>query len=374
MRSALLPAAGLARLLQRPVTGHDVQAAAAYPGGVLVLLADGPVALGHRFDIVPDTAAWLVWREGPPAAAAPWRNLYPLQDGRVVLEPWSGDPVVVAAEHAPRRPPGSTDLFAGSQGGTAPTGTLLAVAPDGSAAWHASGEVTMRGYGAAAAGAVRLPLGSLAPSATAAGNGGAWWAFDPRERRLRAFAATGGGVRQILAVTPMLPAQELAGVQALAITAGGQFLIGSQRAVWSVDRRGMPRWALRLLHTQPRQRLPQAFTLTAGVERGAFLLLDPQHRQRASVHRAAGAGGRRAADLRRRPEAGRGGRRRHGQRPARRRACMAAAAAGIRRAAAGRRWALSQALARGRPAGGRRRATIGRHRTAQRNRGARAVR
>ena len=283
VRSALLSAAGLGRLLQRPVSGHEVQAAAAYPGGVLVLLADGPVALGHRFGIVPDTAAWLTWREGPPAAAAPWRNLYPLQDGRVVLEPWSGDPVVVAPEHAVHRPPGSTDLFAGWQEGAAPTGTLLAVAPDGTAAWHESGTVIMRGYGAAATGAVRLPLGSLAPAATAADSGGALWAFDPRERRLRAFAATGGGaVRQILAVTPILPAQELGGVQALAITADGQFLIGSQGAVWSVDRRGMPRWALRLLHTQPRQRLPQAFTLTAGVERGAFLLLD---RSTGSVHR-----------------------------------------------------------------------------------------
>ena len=283
VRGALLPAAGLARLLQRPVSGHDVQAAAAYPGGVLVLLADGPVALGHRFDIVPDTAVWLTWREGPAAAAAPWRNLYPLQDGRVVLEPWSGDPVVVAPEQAPRNPPGAIDLFAGPGQNAAPTGTLLAVAPDGTAAWHESGEVIVRGYGGAEAGAVRLPLGSLAPSATAAGSGGALWAFDPREHRLRAFAATGGGgVRQILAVTPMLPAQELAGVQALAITAGGQFLIGSQRAVWSVDRRGMPRWALRLLHTQPRQRLPQAFTLTAGGERGAFLLLD---RSTGSLHR-----------------------------------------------------------------------------------------
>ena len=283
VRGALLPAAGLARLLQRPVSGHDVQAAAAYPGGVLVLLADGPVALGYRFDIVPDTAVWLTWREGPAAAAAPWRNLYPLQDGRVVLEPWSGDPVVVAPEQAPRNPPGAIDLFAGPGQNAAPTGTLLAVAPDGTAAWHESGEVIVRGYGGAEAGAVRLPLGSLAPSATAAGSGGALWAFDPREHRLRAFAATGGGgVRQILAVTPMLPAQELAGVQALAITAGGQFLIGSQRAVWSVDRRGMPRWALRLLHTQPRQRLPQAFTLTAGGERGAFLLLD---RSTGSLHR-----------------------------------------------------------------------------------------
>ena len=283
VRGALLPAAGLARLLQRPVAGHDVQAAAAYAGGVLVLLADGPVALGHRFDIVPDTAVWLTWREGPPAAAAPWRNLYPLQDGRVVLQPWSGDPVVVAPEQAPRSPPGATDLFAGPVQDAAPTGTLLAVAPDGAAAWHESGEVIMRGYGAAEAGAVRLPLGSLAPSATTADSGGALWAFDPREHRLRAFAATGGGgVRQILAVTPLLPAQELAGVQALAITAGGQFLIGSQRAVWSVDRRGIPRWALRLLHTQPRQRLPQAFTLTAGGERGAFLLLD---RSTGSVHR-----------------------------------------------------------------------------------------
>ena len=283
VRGALLPAAGLARLLQRPVAGHDVQAAAAYAGGVLVLLADGPVALGHRFDIVPDTAVWLTWRDGPPAAAAPWRNLYPLQDGRVVLQPWSGDPVVVAPEQAPRSPPGATDLFAGPVQDAAPTGTLLAVAPDGTAAWHESGEVIMRGYGAAEAGAVRLPLGSLAPSATTADSGGALWAFDPREHRLRAFAATGGGgVRQILAVTPLLPAQELAGVQALAITAGGQFLIGSQRAVWSVDRRGIPRWALRLLHTQPRQRLPQAFTLTAGGERGAFLLLD---RSTGSVHR-----------------------------------------------------------------------------------------
>jgi hypothetical protein len=56
--------------------------------------------------------------------------------------------------------------------------------------------------------------------------------------------------------------------------------------VWSVDRRGIPRWAVRLLHEQPRQRLPQAFSLTAGGERGAFYLLD---RSTGSVHRFAAA-------------------------------------------------------------------------------------
>ena len=282
-RTAVLPAAGLGRLVQRPVTGPDVQAAAAYPDGVLVLLADGPVALGHQFDIVPDTAAWLTWRERPPAPGGPWRSLYPLHDGRVVLEPWSGVPVVAAPEQAGGRATGPAGLYGGSGDGAPPAGALLAIAPDGSAAWHGSGELVMRGHGAAAAGTVRLPLGSLAPSATAFDGSGTLWTFDPRERRLRAFATTGdGSLRQVHAITPMLPAQELGGVQALAITAGGHFLIGSQRAVWNVDRRGMPRWALRLLHADPRQRLPQAFSLTAGVERGVFVLLD---RSTGGLHR-----------------------------------------------------------------------------------------
>ena len=283
-RSAWLSAAGLARILQRPVTGPDVQAAAAYPGGVLVLLADGPLALGPRFEIVPDTAAWLTWREQPPATGAPWRNLYPLHDGRVVLEPWSGDPVVTAAWQAARGSTGPTALFSGPREGAAPPAALLAVAADGTAAWHGRDGLTMLGHGAARPERVRLPLGSVAPSATAADGGGLLWMFDPRERRIRAFAATGGGLRQVLAVTPMLPAQELGGVQAIAVTAAGRLLIGSQRAVWNVDRRGMPRWALRLLQTQPRQRLPQAFSLAAGVEHGAFLLLD---RTTGSVHRFA---------------------------------------------------------------------------------------
>ena len=282
-RSALLPAAGLTRLLQRPVTGRDVQTAAAYPGGVLVLLADGPVALGHGFDIVPDTAAWLAWREGPAAAGAPWRNLFPLHDGRVLLEPWSGDPVVTAADHVGAQPLAPEGLFSATRAGVPPAGSLLAVAADGTAAWHAPGALIMRASGADEAGAVRLPLGAAVPSASAADGGGAVWMFDPRERRIRAFAATAAsGLRQVLAVTPMLPAEELGGVQALAVTAGGQFLIGSQRAVWSIDRRGMPRWALRLLQPQPRQRLPQAFSLTTGGAHGTFLLLD---RSTGSVHR-----------------------------------------------------------------------------------------
>ena len=283
-RSAWLPAAGLARIVQRPVTGRDVQAAAAYTGGVLVLLADGPLALGPRFEIVPDTAAWLTWREEPPATGAPWRNLYPLHDGRVVLEPWSGDAVVTSAWQAARRAAGPPALFAGPRQGTAPPAALLAVAPDGTAAWHGGDTLTMRGYGAARPARVRLPLGTVAPTAIAADGGGLLWVFDPRERRIRAFAATGGGLRQVLAVTPILPAQELGGVQAIAVTAAGRFLIGSQRAVWNVDRRGVPRWALRLLQTQPRQRLPQAFSLAAGVEHGAFLVLD---RTTGSVHRFA---------------------------------------------------------------------------------------
>ena len=283
-RSALLPAAGLAPILRRPVAGREVQAAAAYAGGVLVLLADGPLALGPRFEVVPDTAAWLTWREEPPAAGAPWRNLYPLHDGRVVLEPWRGDPVVTSAWQADRRATGPTALFAGPREGTAPAAALLAVAPDGTAAWHGRDTLTMLGYGAARPDRVRLPLGSVAPSATAADGGGLLWMFDPRERRIRAFAATGGGLRQLLTVTPVLPAQELGGVQAIAVTADGRFLIGSQRAVWNVDQRGVPRWALRLLQTQPRQRLPQAFSLAGGVEHGAFLLLD---RTTGSVHRFA---------------------------------------------------------------------------------------
>lgn len=288
VHGAQLPAAGLARLLQRPVTGRDVQAAAVYPGGVLVLLADGPVALGHRFDIVPDTALWLTWHDGPAAEGAPWRNLYPLHDGRVVLEPWSGAPVVAAADQvapdqAVRRPSGAAGLSAGAREGAAPPGTLLAVAADGSAAWHRPGNLVMRSHGAAAAGAAHLRLGGAAPSATAADDGGALWLFDPGEHRIRAFAATAGGrLRQVMAVTPMLPARELGGVQALALTADGGFLIGSQRVVWSVDRRGMPRWELRLLQVQPRRRLPQAFTLTGGAERGTFVLLD---RSTGGVHR-----------------------------------------------------------------------------------------
>lgn len=281
-RGAWLPAAGLAPILQRPVSGRDVQAAAAYPGGVLVLLADGPLALGRRFEIVPDTAAWLTWRDAPAAAGAPWRNLYPLHDGRVVLQPWSGEPVVTAAEQEAGRATGPTVLSAAPRAGSAPPAALLAVAADGTAAWHAGDTLTMLGHGAARPAGVRLPLGSVAPAATATDGGGLLWTFDPREHRIRAFAATGDRLRQVAAITPMLPAQELGGVQAIAVTADGRFLIGSQRAVWNVDRRGMPRWALRLLQTQPRQRLPQAFRLAAGVEHGAFLLLD---RTTGSVHR-----------------------------------------------------------------------------------------
>ena len=192
--------------------------------------------------------------------------------------------MVTDAWQAARRATGPSALFAAARDGGAPPAALLAVAPDGTAGWHGGDRLTMLGYGAARAAGVRLPLGSVAPSATAADGGGLLWMFDPRERRLRAFAAGAGGLRQVLAVTPLLPAQELGGVQAVAVTADGRFLIGSQRAVWNVDRRGVPRWALRLLQTQPRQRLPQAFSLAAGAEQGAFLLLD---RTTGSVHRFA---------------------------------------------------------------------------------------
>ena len=47
----------------------------------------------------------------------------------------------------------------------------------------------------------------------------------------------------------------------------------------------MPRWVMRLLQTEPRQRLPQAFTLTAGTDGDAFLLLD---RTTGNVHRFTG--------------------------------------------------------------------------------------
>ena len=268
-RSALLPAQALSRLGLRPPAASTARAAAAHSGGILVLLPDGPLALGSGFEITPDTMRWLTWREYAPPG--PWRGLYPLGDGRVVLQPPDGPPVLVD----PNRE-GSSVLSGGPDTASA---TLLTVTPSGAAVWHRPGLLEVRqpaGDGATAT-SLELPVGSTAPTAVTGDRLGAVWAFDPRERRIRVFAPGAGGgteLRQLHAVTPLLPWEELSGVQTLALTADGHLLIGSRRGIWKLDQRGVPRWSLRVLGTRPRQRLPQAFTVVPLEEGAAFLLLD----------------------------------------------------------------------------------------------------
>ena len=277
LRSAMLPPQALSRLSQRPLAAADVHAATAYPGGVLVLLPDGPLALGTRFEITPDTVLWLTWRDHAPQGT--WRSLYPLADGGVVLEPAAGPPVLVEPHQEASTVLSEAPLPAASRGPGAPPATLLAVTPSGAAVWHDAGLLTVQqptGTGSAAA-AIELPVGSIASTAVTGDGRGAVWAFDPRERRIRVFAPGGGDgteLRQLFAVTPLVPREELSGVQTLALTADGHLLVGSRRAIWKLDHRGMPLWSLRMLNTRPRRRLPQAFAVTAQVDAAAFLLLD----------------------------------------------------------------------------------------------------
>ena len=132
---------------------------------------------------------------------------------------------------------------------------------------------------------LELPVGSIAATAVTGDGRGAVWAFDPRERRIRVFAPGAGErseLRQIYAVTPLLPWEDLAVVQTIALTADGHLLIGSPRGIRKFDRRGLPSWSLDVLSTRPRQRLPQAFTVVPLVDEAAFLLLD---RTTGVVHR-----------------------------------------------------------------------------------------
>ena len=276
LRSAVLQPQALSRLSGQPLAATAVSAAAAYPGGVLALLPDGPLALGTRFEITPDTVLWLTWRELAPPGT--WRSIYPLADGRVVLEPSAGPPVLVEPHHDTSTALSGAPLPAASRGPSPPPATLLAVAPSGAAVWHSAGFLTVQqptDTGSAAA-SIELPVGSIASAAAAGDGSGAVWAFDPRERRIRVFAPGGDGtaLRQLFAVTPLVPREELTGVQTLALSADGHLLVGSRRGIWKLDRRGMPLWSLRLLNTRPRQRLPQAFAVTAQVDEAAFLLLD----------------------------------------------------------------------------------------------------
>jgi len=264
-RSALLPAQAVSRLGRQP----PAHAVATHSGGFLMLLADGPLALGSGFEITPDTVLWLTWREYAPPG--PWRALYPLADGRVVLQPPEGPSLLVDPNLE-----GSSVLSGAPDTAQA---TLLTVTPSGAAVWHRPGLLEVRqpaGDGATAA-SLELPAGSIAPTAVTGDRLGAVWAFDPRERRIRVFVPGAGGgteLRQLHAVTPLLPWEELSGVQTLALTADGHLLIGSRRGIWKLDQRGVPRWSLRVLGTRPRQRLPQAFTVVPLEEGAAFLLLD----------------------------------------------------------------------------------------------------
>ena len=280
---AVLSASGLARLLQRPVAAHEVRAVAAYPEGILVHLPDGPIALDGRFAPTPDTAVWLTWRDRFAALGAEWHTLYPLHDRRVVLVPQEGDPVVVDPWSERRGPVAEAPASPAASAGAVPS-ALVAVTGAGTSVWYRPGRLDVRpALGSPGPGAsLRLPPGSVVPASTTASRDGTIWLYDPRERRIRALAPSGGELRQVFAVTPLLPARELGGVQALAVTADGHFLIGTRRAIRKLDRRGVPRWSLTLLRHQPRQRLPQAFSLAADTEEGAFLLLD---RTSGSVHR-----------------------------------------------------------------------------------------
>lgn len=284
VRSATLAPHALRRLDRRPAAA-GLLAAAVYAGGMLVLSPAGPLALGPGFELTPDTMLWLTWRD--PGAPDRWHGLHPLADGRVVLQPAAGPARLVDPYHDDSTPlPAAPAAANRSAGGPPPA--LLTVTPSGTAVWHRPGLLTTQqaAGGAGAAADLELPPGSIAPAAVTGDDQGAVWAFDPRERRIRVFGAgNGAGLRQLFAVTPLLPRAELAGVQTLALTGDGHLLIGSRRAIWKLDRRGLPVWSLRLLRTRPRQRLPQAFTVAAQEEheeQAAFLLLD---RTTGALHR-----------------------------------------------------------------------------------------
>ncbi len=288
LHGAVLSASGLARLLQRTVAPHEVRAVAAYPEGILVHLPDGPIALDKQFAPSADTVVWLTWRDRRPASPAAWHTLHPLHDGRVVLVPEAGIPVVVDPFSERSTPLTVSPAQTAASTSAAPP-ALVAVTGAGTSVWYRPGLLTARRAAVRqrasrlAPDSVHLPRGNVIPSSVATSRDGTIWLFDPHERRIRAFVPSGGGeLRQVLAVTPLLPARELGGVQALAVTADGHFLIGTRRAIWKLDRRGIPRWSLTLLRHEPRQRLPQAFRLTAETEGSAFLLLD---RTSGSVHR-----------------------------------------------------------------------------------------
>ena len=285
VRSATLAPHALSRLDQRPAAA-GLLAAAAYAGGMLLLSPAGPLALGRRFELTPDTMLWLTWRDS--GAPDRWHGLHPLADGRVVLQPAAGPARLVDPHHDRSTPLPAAPAAAHRSAGEPPR--LLTVTPNGTAVWHRPGLLATRqpAGGAVAVAALELPPGSIAPAAVTGDARGAVWAFDPRERRIRVFgpgAGNGAGLRQLFAVTPLLPRAELAGVQTLAVTAAGHVLIGSRRAIWKIDRRGLPVWSLRLLNTNPRQRLPQAFAVAAreeNEEQAAFLLLD---RTTGALHR-----------------------------------------------------------------------------------------
>ena len=276
-RAALLPAQAVSRLGRQPSAAAATRVATGPSGGILVLLSDGPLALGSRFEITPDTMLWLTWREYAPPGA--WRGLYSLADGRVVLQPAEGpallvDPYLEGSAAADRR----TETAAAA---------LLTVTPSGAQVWHRPGLLEVRqpvGSGSATT-SLELPVGSIAATAVTGDRHGAVWAFDTRERRIRVFAPGPGDrseLRQLYAVTPLLPWQELSAVQTIALTADGHLLIGSRQGIWKLDQRGLPLWSLDVLDTRPRQRLPQAFTVVPLADAAAFLLLD---RTTGTLHR-----------------------------------------------------------------------------------------
>ena len=276
-RAALLPAQAVSRLGRQPSGAGAAGVAAGSSGGILMLLSDGPLALGSRFEITPDTMLWLTWREYAPPVS--WRGLHPLADGRVVLQATEGplllvDPYLEGSEAADRR----TDST---------TATLLTVTPSGAEVWHRPGLLEVRqpaGSGSIVT-SLELPVGSIASTAVTGDASGAVWAFDPRERRIRVFAPGTGDrpeLRQLYAVSPLLPWEELSAVQTIALTADGHLLIGSRRGIWKLDQRGLPLWSLDVLGTRPRQRLPQAFTVVPLADAAAFLLLD---RTTGTLHR-----------------------------------------------------------------------------------------
>ena len=276
-RTASLPAQAVSRLGRPPPAAAAARVAASASGGILMLLSDGPLALGSRFEITPDTMSWLTWREYAPPGA--WRGLYPLADGRVVLQSAEGPPLLV-----------DPYLEGGNAAGRGPetaTTALLTVTPSGSQVWHRPGllEVWQPAGSGGTVTFLELPIGSIAATAVTGDRRGAVWAFDPRERRIRVFAPGTGDrseVRQLYAVTPLLPWEDLSAVQTVALTADGHLLIGSRRGIWKIDQRGLPVWSLDVLGTRPRQRLPQAFSVVPLTDAPVFLLLD---RTTGTLHR-----------------------------------------------------------------------------------------